>query len=71
MKSTAGQVLETQSDIEQELVQFYTELLNEMEEDRTRDTIEITQNLPKLVTPEHNAMLMRPIKCEEVKEVVF
>ena len=32
LKSLARQVLEKQSDIEEELVQFYTELLNEIEE---------------------------------------
>lgn len=36
-----------------------------------RATIAITQNIPKLVTPEHNTMLMRPIEREEVEEVVF
>ena len=71
MKSSVGQVLEKQSDIEQELVQFYIELLNETEEDRTWDTTTITRNIPKLVTHEHNTMLMRPIKCEEVEEAVF
>lgn len=41
LKSTARQVVETQSDIEQELVNFYTELLNETKEDTSRDTVAI------------------------------
>lgn len=71
MKSIVGQVLETQRDIEQESVNFYTKILNETEEDRARDTGAITRNIPKLVTPKHNAMLMSLIEREEVEEVVF
>ena len=71
MKSLEGQALETQHDIEQQLVSFYTDLLSETKEERARDTIAITQNIPKLVTPKHNAMLMRPIEREEVEEAVF
>lgn len=29
------------------------------------------RNIPKLVTPEHNVMLMRPIECKEVEEAVL
>ena len=29
------------------------------------------RNIPKLVTPERNATLMRPIERKEVEEVVF
>lgn len=71
MKSSEGQVLETQHHIEQELVNFYTGLLSETKEERARDTASITQNIPKLVTLDHNAMLMRPIEHEEVEEAVF
>jgi hypothetical protein len=31
----------------------------------------ITRNIPKLVTPKHNVMLMRPIEHEEVEEAVL
>lgn len=65
LESLEGQVLETQQDIEQEVVNFYTDLLNETEEDRARDTVAITRNIPKLATPEHNTMWMRPIEREE------
>lgn len=71
LKSTVGQVIENKSELKQEIVQFYVELLNETEEDGARDTTTITRNIPKLLTPKHNAMLMRPIKREEVEEVVF
>ena len=64
-------MFEKQSDLEQQLVQFYSELLNETEEDQGKEIEEITRNIPRLVTPEHNAMLMRTIEREEVEEVVF
>ena len=67
----ASQVTEKQSNLEQHLVQFYSELLNKIDEDHGRDTAEITKNIPKLVTPEHNAMLMRTIEQEEVEEAIF
>lgn len=62
MKTLARQVIEKQSDLEQDLVQFYAELLNETGEDHERDTTTIIWNIPKLVTIEHNAMLRSPIK---------
>ena len=71
MKFLEGQSLETQCDIEQELVNLYTDLLSETDEERVRDTITITRNILKLVTPEHSAMLMNPIEWEEVDKEVF
>lgn len=71
MKTSVGKVIKNESDLEQELVQFYVELLNGTKKEREQDTTTITRNLPRLVTPQHNVMLMRPIKREEVEEVVF
>ena len=71
MKSTKGHILESQNDIKQELVTFFVDLLSESDEERARDTATIMRNIPKMVTPEHNALLMRAIKREEVEEVVF
>jgi hypothetical protein len=42
-----------------------------MEVDRGEDIKAITRHIPKLVTPEHNIMLMRHIEQMEVKEAVF
>lgn len=57
--------------MEQQQVQFYSELLHETEEDWGGDIVEITRHIPKLVTPEHNIMLMRCIEHDEVEEVVL
>ena len=71
LKSSIGHVIEKKSDLEQQLVHFYSKLLNEINEDQGREIEEITRNIPKLVTSEHNAMLMRTIEREEVEEAIF
>ena len=50
---------------------YYSNLLSEPEGDEARDTSIIIRNIPKMVTLEHNTMLMRPIEREEVEEVVM
>lgn len=57
--------------MEQELVNYYLDLLSEPEGEGQRDTLHITRNIPRLVTHEHNAIPMRPIKREKVEEVVM
>ena len=42
-----------------------------MEVDRAKYITTITQHIPKLVTPEHNIMIMRCIEQIEIEEVVF
>ena len=71
LKSLVGQVVEKQSDLEQHLVQFYLELLKETDDEQGRNIAEITRHIPKLVTLEHNVMLMRTIDREEVDEAVL
>lgn len=50
---------------------MYSDLLSETKGEGIRDTPTIIRNIPKLVTPEHNAMLMRPIEREEVEEAIL
>ena len=57
--------------MEQELVSYYSDLLSKQEGERLRDHTNITQHIPRLVTPEHNAMLMQPIDREQVEQVVI
>jgi len=71
LRTQAGQVVEKQNELEQHLIQFYSELLHETNEERERDIVEITRHIPKLVTPEHNVMLIRIIECKEVEEAVI
>ena len=64
-------MVEKQSDLEQQLVQFYSKILTETDAKRGRGIVEITTHTPKLVTPEHNVMLLRTITREEVEEAVL
>lgn len=66
-----GWAIEKQNEFQQQLVQFYSELLHETKEDRGGDIVKITRHIPKLVTPEHNIMLMRCIERAELEEAVF
>ena len=57
--------------MEQHLVQLYSNLLHETDEDQGGDIVEITSQIPKLVTLEHNILLMRIIEREEVEETIL
>ena len=57
-----GQVVEKQSDLEKQLIHFYSELLQASGVECEMDIAKIMRKIPKLVTSEHNVMLMRPIE---------
>ena len=53
------------------MVTFFSDLLSEMDEERGQAMATVTSHIPKLVTQEHNALLMRMIEPVKVEEVVF
>ena len=63
--------MEKQSELEQQLVQFYSELLKETDDEQGRDIAEFTRHIPKMVMLEHNVMLIRTIAREEVEEAIL
>ena len=71
LKARDGTILEEQRSIEQELIRYYLELLSKQEDEDQRSRRKINQHIPKLVTQDHNSLLMRPIEREEVEEVVM
>lgn len=71
LKARDGTILEEQRPIEQELIRYYSELLSKQEDEDQRSRRNITQHIPKLVTQDHNSLLMRPIEWEEVEEAVM
>lgn len=71
LKTATGQIVERQENIEGNLVQFYSDPLQEMEETQEEDIKAITRHIPSLVTQEHNIMLKRKIEHMEVEEAVF
>ena len=50
LKTSSGQIVEKQEDIESNLVQFYSNLLQESEEASGEDIKAITRYMPRLVT---------------------
>ena len=71
LKSAEGHILEDQRQMELELVSYYLDLLSKPKGEGSHNHMNITQHIPRLVTPEHNAILMHPIDREEVEEVVM
>lgn len=71
LKARDGTILEEQRPIEQELIRCYSDLLSKPEDEDQRNRRNIIQHFPKLVTQDHNSLLMRPIEREEVEEVVM
>ena len=57
--------------MELDLVSYYSDLLSKPEGEGSQNHMNITQHIPRLVTPEHNAILMHPIEREEVEEAMM
>ena len=56
-----GHLLRDRTHIEEELNRHYHNLLTESKEDRNEAITRVTSHIPSLITPEHNAALIRPI----------
>jgi hypothetical protein len=61
-----GNTMLTYQEIMHELTNFYKYLLSELEVDHTSAIEKVTQNIPTIITQEHNEALMTPITQEEV-----
>ena len=49
---------------------FFSNLLEEPNEDQEASQREVLRNIPQVITEEHNLVLVKPIQMEEVKEVL-
>ena len=65
-----GSRVETRREIEEDLSQHFSEILNEDGGARSRAIIRITDLIPRIVTKENNEMLVKPISMQEVEEVI-
>ena len=70
MKKEDGTIAETQEDLEHTLNTFFTNILEEPDWDRVEDQREVMRHIPKVITEEHNFMLMKLIEMEEVEAVI-
>jgi hypothetical protein len=68
IRDTDGNKLSNHREIEIELVQYYSTLMKEPQENMKETIKKITKNIPQLITEEHNEALMREILMEEVEQ---
>eukprot|EP00253_Pinus_taeda_P003782 PITA_03782 len=65
-----GSKIETQEGIEQEFLKYFKKMNQEPNVDRTEAIDNITRNIPKLITEDHNLLLLKPISLQEVENAV-
>ena len=70
LKKEDGSVVEKQKEIEETLNSYYADLLEEPNVDRRQAQSEIFRHIPRIITQEHNQILMRPVEMPELEEVV-
>ena len=65
-----GDRLEVHEDVEHEFKEYFQDILREPPGDRNQAIHSVTQHIPKIITAEHNNMLLRPVTLQEVEEVM-
>eukprot|EP00253_Pinus_taeda_P031747 PITA_31747 len=61
-----GERAEDHTETEQELVNYFQDVLQEPQIDRSRAIEKITQHIPKVITEDHNQLFLIPVQPEEV-----
>lgn len=70
LTNAQGEIIETQADMEQEFLQYFKTMSQEPNINRTGEIETIVNNIPRLITEEHNTLLLKPINLEEVEAAV-
>eukprot|EP00253_Pinus_taeda_P031183 PITA_31183 len=70
LTNAQGEKIETQAGIEQEFLQYFKTMSQEPDINRTEEIETIVSNIPRLITEEHNTLLLKPISLEEVEVAV-
>lgn len=65
-----GEKIETHEGIEKEFINYFKNAHQEPDVDRIPAIQQIVQNIPKVITEEHNSLLIKPISLKEVEEAV-
>eukprot|EP00253_Pinus_taeda_P010679 PITA_10679 len=65
-----GEKIETHEGIEKEFINYFKKAHQEPDFNRLPAINQITQNIPKVITEEHNSLLIKPINLQEVQEAV-
>ena len=67
IKKREGDRVESHVEIEQEFINHFKEVHQEPQIDRRPAIEKITQNVSKIITEEHNQLLLRPVMSQEVE----
>jgi len=67
IQNEQGIKVEKHEEIETELLNYFRQVHREPNNDRSQAIEKITQNIPKLISEEHNQMLLKPVNIQEVE----
>eukprot|EP00253_Pinus_taeda_P024684 PITA_24684 len=70
LKNREGHLIHSQEEMEVELTHYFSSLLKEQRNDHDQDIKKITKHIPKILTKEHNKILLRKVSLQEVEDVV-
>lgn len=62
--------MEKHEEIETTLLNYFKWMHREPSGDQSQAIEKITQNIPKLISKEHNKMLLKPVELQEVELIV-
>jgi len=61
LKNQEGHLIHSQEELETKLANYYNSLLKEPRNDQDQDIKKIAKNIPKILTEEHNKLLLRKV----------
>eukprot|EP00253_Pinus_taeda_P003053 PITA_03053 len=70
IQTQGGAKIESHEEIENEFLKHFAQVHTEPEGDRRPTIARITNNVPKIITEEHNELLLRPILMQEVDDAM-
>jgi len=70
IQNEQGTKVETHEEIESELLNYFKQAHHKPHIDRSLAIEKITRNIPKIISEEHNELLLRPIDLQEVEAAV-
>jgi len=70
IKNEKGCRIETHEGIEEEFLRYFKQDHQEPNIDRTSSIDKVLRHIPKLITEEHNILLLKPTSLQEIENVV-
>ena len=70
IKNEQGEKIETHAGIEGEFINYFKKAHQEPNINRMPAINKLLKNIPRIITEEHNSLLIKPISLQEVEEVV-